>query len=174
MIGHRKRLGATVAALATAACLGALTPTPAQAAAPDWNPVYWTFKNTDGGNGNRCLTGGKIDDRGYASAFMSTCNRSNFQQWDWRGNDSENPIPYKQLQNKATGLCLTTDYKRVYGNAVWLSKCDWVDGERFNYDEVYHYLQPHVLGLLHTVESGAVYNGYDGLPSENTWVGRHT
>jgi hypothetical protein len=173
MIGHKKRLGAAFAALATAACLGALTPTPAQAATPA--PVYWTFQNTTFG-GNRCLTGGKIDDRGNASAFMSTCNRSNFQQWDWRGKYN-----YKQLQNKATGLCLTTDNKSDNNNAVWLSKCDRVEGERFGgehfeYDGPNHWLTPYVnpQGLLHTAKSGAVYNSYEWHSSMDTWYGSHT
>jgi hypothetical protein len=173
-----KRAGAVVTAFVAAACFGILVPAPAEAAAQI--PTYWTFSNLWVGNGNTCLTGGQILSNGTAHAFMSTCNGSNFQQWDWRGADPGSTYPALELQNKATGLCLATDHKSWDGNAVWVSSCDWSDGRRFMWMSSgggYHYLManldlPNV--FLTPRENGAVYANNTSDSATDSWIGSHS
>lgn len=153
MTRTKQRVRAGVAALALAGGIGALQPAPAHAA-PE--PAYWIFKDDTHA---RCLTGGKIDG-GSSQVFVSKCNGSNFQQWDWRGEDPDRTRPFKQLQNKATGLCLATDNLSLEKNAVWASRCEWRKGMRFHYDAstngIYSALTNYSTALESTLE-GAVY-----------------
>ncbi|WP_030564584.1 RICIN domain-containing protein [Streptomyces aureocirculatus] len=169
----KNRLSTGIAALALAGGIGALQPASAHAAPA---PEYWTFKNIDiGVNQDQCLTGGKIDG-GTSSVFMSKCNGSNFQQWDWRGTDSGS-LPFKQLQNKATGLCLATDNKSWTHNAVWASRCDWRDGMRFNYDgELYYFMSAltNYNVFLTARDSGAVYSTSEDDNERTGWRGWHS
>ncbi|QCX81707.1 Ricin-type beta-trefoil lectin domain protein [Streptomyces sp. YIM 121038] len=164
------RLSTGVAALALAGGICVLQPTSAQAAP---GPEYWTFRNIYL-NGNQCLTGGKING-GKTSVFMSKCNGSNFQQWDWRGDDPGG-LSMKQLQNKATGLCLATDNKSWENNAVWTSRCEWRDGMRFHYDDDQKYIMSALTSynvFLTARESGAVYSTSDNDAAGHSWFGSH-
>lgn len=80
--------------------------TPASAAA-----VYWTFKS---GQSGKCLTGSST-----GKVWVAGCTGGKTQQWDWIGGGRT----YNELKNRATGTCLTTDWK-TYNNAVWLSRCN--------------------------------------------------
>jgi hypothetical protein len=167
----KKRMSAASAVVALAAGFALLPPASAEAA-----PVYWTFRNLRVGNDDQCLTGGKINDRGTSSVFLTTCNGSNYQQWDWRGTDTVDPS-YLQLQNKATGLCLATDNKSFHNNAVWASSCDWRDGMRFHYEASTHLnlicsLLPSPSVCLTGRESGAVYSDVD-TDIYAQWRGSH-
>ncbi|MFD5699950.1 hypothetical protein [Streptomyces lasiicapitis] len=130
----KNRLSAGAAALVVAGGLGVLQPAPAQAAPA---PNYWFFVDD---THERCLTGGKIDGA-TSRVFLTKCNGSNFQKWDWRGDDPDQR-PQEQLQNKATGLCLATDNESMENNAVWASQCEWRKGMRFHYDGATNTLCP--------------------------------
>ncbi|MFG1811591.1 hypothetical protein [Streptomyces sp. NPDC049040] len=166
---RKKRTSTAALLFAAASGLGFLAPaTAAHAAAPD--PVYWSFSNNTY-YPNQCLTGGKKNSQGTSSVFMATCTGSYYQKWDWRGEDPTNPS-FLELQNKATGLCLATDYKSDDYNAVWASTCEWRPGMRFRY--VFNDDMPNSGGELMSdfthppygdyselrpAASGAVYNG---------------
>ncbi|WP_157882583.1 ricin-type beta-trefoil lectin domain protein [Streptomyces silvensis] len=148
----KNRLGKGIAAVALAVGIGALQTVSAQAA-PD--PTYWTFGDS---TFERCLTGGKIDGA-TSRVFLTKCNGSNFQKWDWRGDDPDY-YPHEQLQNKATGLCLATDNESMENNAVWASQCEWRKGMRFHYDDAGHTLCPALTNYstcLVARPNGAVY-----------------
>jgi hypothetical protein len=150
-------------------------PIAAQAASPE--PVYWSFSNNTF-YPNQCLTGGKTNSAGTASVFMATCTGSSYQKWDWRGEDPTNPS-FLELQNKATGLCLATDYKNEDNNAVWASTCEWRPGMRFRYvfnsepnsggELMSDFTHPPYgdYAELRPTAAGAVYNGQ----FDNEWNG---
>jgi hypothetical protein len=173
-----RRASAVVVAFAAATWMGVPLPASAETAASI--PTYWTFSNLWVGNGNTCLTGGNILSNGTAHAFMSTCNGSSFQQWDWRGAEPESPYPSLELQNKATGLCLATDHKSYDGNAVWVSSCDWSDGRRFSWmsnGAGYHYLMSRLQNpnvFLTPRENGAVYANNTADSAMDSWIGSHS
>ncbi|MBB5936994.1 RICIN domain-containing protein [Streptomyces zagrosensis] len=169
----KNRLGTVVAAIALAAGIGAIQPTPAQAAP---SPTYWTFRNIATELWDRCLTSGKIDGSS-TKVFMSKCNGSNFQQWDWRGTDPTASQPMLQLQNKATGLCMATDNEHARNNSVWTSKCDWRKGMRFHYNDLSHYFYSALTNYgtcLTTSDSGAVYGNVHSAFGEDSWRGSHS
>ncbi|MCO6003678.1 RICIN domain-containing protein [Actinoallomurus purpureus] len=88
--------------------------------------TYWTFKSRQNG---RCLTGSTS-----GKAWVAGCTGGSTQQWDWVGSGSR----YNQLKNRATGTCLTTDFK-TYNNALWLSTCSSSrpPGQLFGYEDGY-------------------------------------
>lgn len=98
------RLAAVGAVGALAASAGLLFPGSAQAAT-----TYWQFQNARYGT---CLTAGDT-----GTAFATSCVGSYRQQWDFVGTDV-----YKELKNRQTDTCLTSDNKSDT-NAVWMSAC---------------------------------------------------
>ncbi|WP_461009460.1 hypothetical protein [Streptomyces capparidis] len=171
----KKRLSAAAAIFALAAGVGVLQPASAQA--NEAAPVYWTFENRLApSTSTMCLTSGQLNG-GTAKVFMSRCTGSNFQQWDWRGSDGT-IHPTLQLQNKATGLCLATDSKSWYENAVWTSRCEWRDGMRFHYDGELGYIMSelkHPNVFLHVDrDSVAVYSSVESGYGASSWVGYHS
>lgn len=172
----KKRLGTAIAVIAAAAGIGVLMPAPAQADAEA--VTYWTFRNLWVSSGEKCLSSGVINS-GHSRVFLATCNGSNFQQWDWRGSDPGSPIPFLQLQNKATGLCLATDNLSYSDNAVWTSRCEWRDGMRFHYDGEDGSLDTflkHPSTQLTGRDSGAVYGFAASQVSDHrdVWIGAHS
>ncbi|QKW50015.1 RICIN domain-containing protein [Streptomyces buecherae] len=169
----KNRSSTFVAALALAGGFGAIQPAPAQAAP---SPTYWTFRNDWHEHGDRCLTSGKIDGSS-TKVFMSKCNGSNFQKWDWRGTDPTASMPMLQLQNKATGLCMATDNEHARNNSVWTSRCDWRKGMRFHYQAQSGYFYSALTNYsthLSVEDSGAVYGNVDGGGGSDSWRGSHS
>jgi hypothetical protein len=106
------RKSASTAAVATALAAGSavLVPTPAQA-----TPVYWTFENTYGTNGGKCVTSGVLHNP-HADVYYSACvSGDKYQQWD--------PLTNGALRNRATQQCLQVDNSHDVGNAVFASSC---------------------------------------------------
>lgn len=157
---------ATVAAIgALVASAGVMFPASAQAA-----PTYWQFQNARFGT---CLTAG---DSG--SAYATTCQGSNRQQWDWTG---DGVGLYHMLRNRETGKCLRTD-KTTNTNAVWTSDCDSGFGEWWYYDGGTQHLYTEIgnarSGFLRTSDvKDAVYStvlNQAGIGSSYyVWAGTH-
>jgi hypothetical protein len=157
-----RRLAATTG-LATALLAASGWFTPASAA-----PTYWTFKSSES---RECITGSST-----GRVWVAGCSGAGSQQWDWIGSDRE----WNKLKNRATGTCLTTDF-RSYNNAVWLSSCSssrpagqlysLSDGYLGAYDFSYR-LRTSPSG------SGAVYQSdiaYAGVADKYyKWAGSHT
>lgn len=99
------RAGISALSVLTLGVGAIVSASPAQAAS------YWTAKNQRSGT---CLTAGL-----GRSVFVSKCSRSTYQQWHTTGDPQ---YGFYLIQNRATGLCLTTGY-RYDVNAVWQSAC---------------------------------------------------
>jgi hypothetical protein len=117
-------IASAVALIAAVGGSAVATVTPAHAA------TYLSLKNAHSGT---CLTGGKVQSAGAGSAFVSSCSGSWYQQWYWSDGDAYGHT----LRNRASGLCLRTDFVNDV-NAVWTSPCDdRVAGELWAYDPDY-------------------------------------
>lgn len=112
--GLRRAVVAAVAML-TVGAGGALATAPAEAV------TYGRLINARTGT---CLTAG---DSGVV--FVSRCTGNIHQQW--RGG-ARNPSGFHLVVNRATGKCLSTDYRTTV-NAVWLGSCVMNSGKLWKY-----------------------------------------
>lgn len=159
------KIGRRLATFAVVGMLAAIaTATPASAAV-----TYWKFKNIET---QQCLTSGVKggpDDHPTAKVFLRSCVVSDYQDWDWVGNDL-----YKLLQNRKTKLCLMTDDKGGDDakNGVWTSRCDGTKpGQRWAwYAE--KWLQAEITGFLRSdPKPGAVYVHDNYFNDRSDWYG---
>ncbi|WP_238155711.1 RICIN domain-containing protein [Kribbella soli] len=124
---------------------GALTAAPAQAVS------YRPLMNVHTGT---CLTAG---DSGVV--FVSRCTGNTHQQWTA---GAKNASGFYLLRNRATGKCLSTDY-RTRVNAVWVGSCVMNSGKLWKFNSSSgDFLNGDLNSNLRTSSrAGAVYSDYN-------------